>query len=430
MELQTDEKLIGTVARRLQWILVVMMFIAFMDRTNISFVASHMNRDIGLSTAHFGIGASLFFVGYLLFEVPSNLVMARVGARLWLARIMITWGIVSACSAFIAGPASFYGARFLLGVAEAGFIPGVMLYLSYWVPQRYLGKFTGWFLMIIPISASITALLTASLLGLDQLLGFAGWRWAFFLEGLPAILVGCFLLRYLADKPASAAWLTAPQRARLQELVDADQQERQAAPRAGLRLVVANPVVWTFGLAYFFLNLALGAQTWFPLAMHPFRMDRATETAFIAIPSALASIAMLLWAKRSDRRNERMWHMIVPCAVSALAWYAAARGVHGAVELAVSIAAAYGAMYAALVVFWTMPTRFLAPGERPAGLAIVTALGLPGSMVSLSLGGQLRDAYGSFAPCFLLAAAGMLLCGLVILALAALQARKGVRATA
>jgi ACS family tartrate transporter-like MFS transporter len=359
-----------------------------------------------------------------LFEVPSNLVMARVGARLWLARIMITWGIVSAASAFIAGPVSFYTARFLLGVAEAGFIPGVMLYLSYWSPQRYLGKFTGWFLMVIPISASLTALVTASLLNLDQILGFAGWRWAFFIEGLPAIVVGCFLLRYLADSPASATWLTDNQKNRLQALIAADQVEKHTASTGLLRQALTSPLVWVFGAAYFFLNFALGAQTWFPQAMQPFHLSRVTETALIAIPSAIASLAMVLWGRRSDRRNERNWHLIIPCVVSALGWYGAASSIGDATWLPVFMAVAYSAMYAALVVFWTMPTRFLSTSARPAGLAIITALGLPGSMLSLSLGGQLRDSYGSFAPCFLVASGGMLLCGVVIASLSFAAARK------
>ncbi|RYF35661.1 MAG: hypothetical protein EOO38_28775 [Cytophagaceae bacterium] len=171
-----------------------------------------------------------------------------------------------------------------------------------------------------------------------------------------------------------------------------------AHSRGMLRQALATPLVWVFGIAYFFLNFALGAQTWFPQAMHPFHLSKTAETGLIAIPSALASVAMLLWAKRSDRRNERTWHVVVPCAVSALAWYGAARVIADAVWLTALMSLAYCAMYAALVVFWTMPTRFLTATARPAGLAIITALGLPGSMLSLSLGGQLRDSYGSFAP--------------------------------
>jgi len=430
MDVQSDDELIGIVAKRLKWILVLMMFIAFMDRTNISFVANHMNQDIGLTTRQFGWGASLFFLGYLLFEVPSNLAMARVGARRWLARIMITWGIVSTGSAFVSGPVSFYVARFLLGVAEAGFIPGVMLYLSYWSPQRSLGKFTGWFMMVIPVSASLTALLTAALLSLDQVLGFAGWRWAFFVEGLPAIIVGALLLRYLADTPAEATWLTHAQKSRLQALIDGDQSPAHSHDRSMLRQALATPIVWVFGLAYFFLNFALGAQTWFPQAMHPFNVSKFAETGLIALPSALASVAMLLWAKRSDRRNERTWHVVLPCAASALAWYGAARVITDAAWLTVLMSIAYCAMYAALVVFWTMPTRLLPATARPAGLAIITALGLPGSMLSLSLGGQLRDSYGSFAPCFVIAAAGMLVCGLIVATMSSAQVRKSMRVAA
>lgn len=424
MDLQSEEKLMGVVAKRLQWILVVMMFIAFMDRTNISFVATAMNHDLGLSTRQFGFGASLFFLGYLLFEVPSNLVMARVGARRWLARIMITWGIVSAGSAFMTDAGTYYVARLLLGVAEAGFLPGVLLYLSYWCPQRYLGRFTGWFLLVIPISSSVTAIITASLLGLDQVLGLAGWRWAFFIEGIPAILVGFFLLRYLADRPASASWLSDVQKQQLQTLIAADQAGKQAATGGMLRSALASPLVWILGAAYFLLNVALGAQTWFPQAIHPFHLSRPVETALIAIPSALASLAIVLWSKRSDRRNERTWHVVVPCLVSALAWYGASFVIRDVAWLPVLICIAYGAMYAALVVFWTMPTRLLSPGLRPAGIAIISALGLPGSMLSLIFGGQLRDTYGSFAPSFLLAGGGMLLCAIAIATLSLRQVKK------
>ncbi|KWF60978.1 MFS transporter [Burkholderia pseudomultivorans] len=430
MQSESEEQLISTVAGKLRWILLTMMFVAFMDRTNISFVAAYMNKDIGLSASQFGIGASLFFVGYFLFEVPSNLIMVKVGARRWLARIMITWGLVSACSAFIAGPHTYYAGRFLLGVAEAGFIPGVMLYLSYWSPQRYLGKFTAWFLLIVPVSASITALITGVLLGLDQTLGLAGWRWAFLLEGIPAIFIGCLLLRYLAETPADARWLSNLQKTKLMALIAEGQREERGHPQGMMRDALRSPLVWVFGIAYFFLNIALGAQTWFPLAMHSFHLARSTEIIAIAVPSALASVTMMLWARRSDRRNERVWHVVVPSAVSAAAWFACARMVQDPIALLVLITVAYASMYAALVVFWTMPTRFLSPAARPAGLAIITALGLPGSMLSLSLGGHLRDTVGSFAPCFALAAGGQFLCGLIALALIFAPFNKSLRVIA
>jgi ACS family tartrate transporter-like MFS transporter len=283
--------------------------------------------------------------------------------------------------------------------------------------------------MVVPISASLTALITASLLQLHDTLGLAGWRWAFLIEGLPAVMIGCLMLRYLADTPASAPWLNDAQKQRLQILI-AEDQAPSHSPKGGLlREALSSRLVWVFGIAYFFLNIALGAQTWFPQAAHPFNLSRPVETALIALPSALASLVMVLWAKRSDRRNERTWHLILPAIVSALAWYGAAQAIHEPVLFIALMSIAYSAMYAALVVFWTMPTQFLSARARPAGLAIITALGLPGSMLSLALGGVLRESYGSFSPCFALASAGMLLCGMVIATLSSAHLRKSMRLT-
>ncbi|TWC76447.1 ACS family tartrate transporter-like MFS transporter [Rhizobium sp. SJZ105] len=402
------------VARRLLLLLMPAMLVAFMDRINISFAAPTMNPALGIDAAAFGLGAGIFFIGYLLFEVPSNLVLARVGARYWIARIMITWGIVAALMAFASGVTSFLTFRFLLGVAEAGFIPGVMLYASYWVSPRRLGSFNSWLLFMVPVAGFITALVSGLILKLDGVLGLAGWQWIFIVEGVPAVILGLIALSYLDDHPMKAAWLSEAEKAQVAGLTESRATPHRVAALRSLALSFGNSRVWVLAIAYFLLNLALGAQPWFPLLLSPFGLTPSQISWAIAIPNLLAAVTMVVWGKSSDRRGERLNHLFIAAVVSAAGWILCAIGTASAALTFTGIALALVGLFASLVVFWTIPTNVLSPDERPAGIGLVTCVGLFGSFLSPTLTGYLKNATGSFASGMYLAAAGILLMALLL----------------
>jgi MFS transporter, ACS family, tartrate transporter len=291
------------VLRKVAWRLVPFLglgyFFAFLDRVNVGFAALTMNADIGLSAAAYGFGAGIFFIGYVLFEVPSNVILARVGARIWIARIMISWGLLSAAMALVEGPTSFYVLRFLLGVAEAGFFPGIIYFLSCWFPSAYRARILGAFMVAIPLSGVLGAPLSTQLLGLAGF-GLAGWQWMFILEGLPAALLGLAVLKYLRDRPADAEWLEPHER----ELLDAElaREGPAAAHGPGVGRVLANPVVWLFGLAYFGIIVGFyGYNFWLPQMVKSLGALSNVEVGLLLmIPSALAGIVMVAWG--SQRR--------------------------------------------------------------------------------------------------------------------------------
>ena len=402
------------VARRLLWILMPAMLVAFMDRINISFAAPTMNPALGIDAATFGLGAGIFFLGYMLFEVPSNLVLAHVGARYWISRIMITWGLVAALMALATGVKSFLTMRFLLGVAEAGFIPGAMLYASYWVSAKRLGSFNGWLLFMVPIAGFTTALLSGAILKLDGVLGLAGWQWIFILQGLPAVVLGLIALMYLDDHPNRATWLSQAEKKQIETITAARPAGTHVPARTALMLAVRNPSIWVLAASYFLMNFALGAQPWFPLLLGQFKLS-ATQVSFaVAIPNLLAAFAMVFWGKRSDRTGERLNHLLVASIVSAVGWMLCGYG-SGSVGVALAgIALALVGLFASLVVFWTIPTSVMTAEARPAGIGLVTCVGLIGSFLSPTITGYLKDLSGSFAGGMYLAAAGILLAAVLV----------------
>ncbi|MBK1838831.1 MFS transporter [Azospirillum sp. YIM B02556] len=402
------------VARRLLWILMPGMLFAFMDRINISFAAPTMNPALGIDAATFGLGAGIFFLGYMLFEVPSNMVLARVGARYWISRIMISWGLVAALMAFATGTTSFLSLRFLLGVAEAGFIPGVMLYASYWVSAKRLGSFNSWLLLMVPVAGFTTALISGAILKLDGVLGFAGWQWIFILEGLPPVILGFIALGCLDDRPADARWLTESEKGRIEALTASRKEASHVPVKAALSLAVKNPLVWALALAYFLMNFALGAQPWFPLLLGQLKLS-STEIAFaVAIPNLLAAVAMVFWGKRSDRRGERLNHLLIAATVSALGWVLCGYGSASAGVMLAGIALALVGLFASLVVFWTIPINVMTVEARPAGIGLVTCVGLLGSFLSPTITGYLKDLSGNFTAGMYLAAAGILLSAILV----------------
>ena len=300
--------------------LMVCYFIAYVDRVNAGFAALQMNKDMGLSQAAFGLGGGLFYIAYILCEVPSNLAMEKVGARVWIARIMITWGMVGILSALVVGPNSFYLVRMLLGAAEAGFFPGVILFLTYWFPAEYRGRIVAVFMVAIPISSFLGSPISAALLPMDGLLGFQGWQWMFVVEAIPAVILGVVCYFALPNNPVDARWLAPEAR----EWLDARlQSERSMAKKVGhmsLWQVVTNKYVLILGLIYAGSSATSNALSlWQPQIVKSFGMSNM-ETGFVnAIPFGIASVAMIVWGRYSDRSNAHAQNTAIPLALCATA---------------------------------------------------------------------------------------------------------------
>jgi MFS transporter, ACS family, tartrate transporter len=404
MDKTLEQTTMRKVALRLVPFLCVLYTIAFIDRINVGFAALSMSADLGLSPSAFGLGAGLFFIGYFLFEVPSNLILERVGARRWIARVMITWGILSTCFAFVAGQDSFYVLRFLLGVAEAGFFPGVILYLTYWFPKRYRGRVTAGFMTAIPIASFIAAPLSGFLL---QLTGFGlkNWQWMFILEGIPSVLLGIVVLRYLTDRPSQAAWLTAEQRT---WLVNEMETEREAAAQAtgggghdhGLSEVLRSLLSWNvlrLALIYFGLTTGLyGIELWLPQIVKSFGLSNVEVGLVAAIPYAAAIGTMMLWASYSDRSGDRLNHVALACGMGCLGMGVAAAVAGHPVWTMVSLSVAIAGVMAARPPFWTLPTEFLSGRKAAAGIAAINSIGNLGGFAGPTLIGYAREMTGSF----------------------------------
>ena len=408
--------------RKVAWRLIPFMgllyFLAFVDRVNIGFAALTMNADLGLSASMFGFASGIFFIGYVLFEVPSNIVMEKVGARLWIARIMITWGLISTSTAFVSTPTSLYVLRFLLGVAEAGFFPGMILYLTYWFPAASRARIVSAFMVALPISTVIGSPVSTAMLSLDAY-GLHGWQWMFLIEGIPAVLCGVAVLAVLRDGPAKAAWLADDERNWLQGQLAVERAALGTAAHsslAGLR----EPRVWFLGLVYFGMLVGTyGVGFWLPQIVKGlgnlsyFEVGLAT-----ALPYAVAALTMYLWGSHSDRSGERTWHVALPTFVGALGLaFSAYWGNTPALALAALCVCVMG-LYSALPVFWTMPTSMLAGSAAAAGIALVNSIGNTGGFLGPTLVGFVTDATGSYAAALCTLAGFVVASGILVLAIA------------
>ena len=311
---------IRAISWRLIPFLVLAYFFSYLDRVNLGFAALTMNADLKFTPLIFAWGAGIFFIGYFIFEVPSNLALEKFGASRWIARIMVTWGIISAAMAMVSGELSFYVLRFLLGVAEAGFFPGIILYLTYWYPAEYRARFLAAFAIAVPVSTVIGAPISGLLLGLDGMMGLKGWQWLFIIEGIPSVLLGIVTWFYLTDRPEKADWLTAEQKAWLAAKLQAEIATKQAAKHLTLGEALSSPKVITLSLIYFgFVGALYGMQFWLPQIVKAFGLTNA-QTGFVtAIPYLFGTIAMILWARHSDATRERVAHVGGPLLLTAAA---------------------------------------------------------------------------------------------------------------
>lgn len=402
------------IRNRLIPFLGLLYFAAFLDRVNVGFAAAQMNRDLGFSPYVYGLGAGMFFIGYALFEVPSNLILHKVGGRRWLARIMLTWGLVAAAMVLVKGAAGFYGLRFLLGVAEAGFFPGVVYYLTYWVPAAGRARLIGLFMTAIPISTALGGPLSAAVLRLDGLLGLAGWQWLFLTETLPSLVLGMVTLIYLPDTPAAARWLTAGEKTWLSAKLESENLRRSPLHGAGILKALLNSRVLALSLCYFGVEIGLyGVILWIPQIFVHAGIAPGHVGAAVAIPYAIAAIAMVWWSRRSDRRRERVRHIVIASLVAAggLAASAVLSGSPLLSVAAISLAAA--GTLAILPIFWTLPSALLSGAAAAGAIALINSLGNIGGFAGPFLIGWIKDTTGSFTLGLLAAAGGVLMTGLI-----------------
>jgi MFS family permease len=388
---------IRRVTLRLVPFLMVCYFVSFVDRVNLGFAALQMVRDLRLSSTVFGLGGGIFFLSYFLFEVPSNLVLARVGARLWIARIMITWGVLAAAMALITGPQSLYAMRFLLGAAEAGFFPGVMLYLTYWFPPKYRARIIALFTVAIPVSGFLGSPISAALLGLDGWLGIRGWQWMFIIEGIPAVLLGLLCLMVLTDRPAQARWLPADEQEWLQQHLDGDGHVRSPRVQGSLW-----QVLWSRDVLILSLVLAgstavsSGLQLWQPQIIQSYGLTNMQTGLLSSIPFALAAVVMILWGRRSDLTGERIWHSALPLILTA-ASLAGALVFDSLAAIVIILCLAAIGIYAGKGPVWAVSTEWLSASTAPAGLAQINAISNLAGFGTTYAMGAIKDATGRFS---------------------------------
>ncbi len=412
---QARQSAIAKATRRLIPFLCLCYAVNFLDRVNVGFAALAMNEDLGFTPSMFGAGAGIFFVGYILFEIPSNLALQRFGARIWIARIMISWGLIAAAMALVNSETSFYAMRFLLGVAEAGFFPGIILYLTYWFPARERARIVSLFMAAVPLATVVGGPVSGALLELHGLGGLKGWQWLFIVEGLPAVLLGVIALKFLTDRPEDADWLTKSERKALASTLAAEAKATRKIGYAGLGQALTRPRVLVLGLLYFCLVVGLyGIGFWMPQVIQTFGLAPLKIGFLTAIPYFFAAIAMVIWGWHSDRTGERIWHVALPLflAGAAFAWSAYT----GSLSLTmVALTLATLGIYAAIGTFWSLPTAILTGTGAAAGLALVNSMGNLGGLAGPSIVGVIKQATGSFTAALLFLAGALLLAALIAL---------------
>jgi len=380
-------------AWRMLPILTLGFIFNYIDRTTVGFAGLTMNHDIGLTATQFGWGAGILFIGYCAFEVPSNLALHRFGARRWLARIMITWGLASALTAFVVGPNSFYAARLLLGIAEAGFFPGAAYLLSAWFPAQYRTRALAILAVAVPLSSVIGGPFSVLLLALNGILGLKGWQWMFLVQGLPACILGVLALRLLQDSPANAHWLTPAERDALASML---RDEHRARPASSLLAAFTDVrVLMLAAIQFGFVVGSYGVGIWLPLILKAQGLKTLAVGFTATIPYGCAAIGMLLWARQVDRTGRRIENLAAACLLAA-AGLAASVLASTFVPSLIGLTFALIGVTAARAIFWTIPARFLTGVAAAGGLAFINSVGALGGFVGPSMMGWLKDATGSF----------------------------------
>jgi ACS family tartrate transporter-like MFS transporter len=394
------------IAWRILPFLMFCYFVSFLDRVNVGFAALQMVKGLHMSPRVFGFGGGIFFVSYFLFEVPSNLLLEKIGARLWIARIMFTWGFLAAGTAFVVGPNSFYTMRLLLGAAEAGFFPGVILYITYWFPSEYRARIVGMFTVAIPVSSFLGSPISAALLGVDGWLGLRGWQWMFIMEGAPAVLLGLFCLFVLSDKPSGAPWLDSDQKAWLNGRLQSESGRSKRVGQISLWRVLWNKHVLVLSVTLAGSTaVSSGLQIWQPQIIKSYGLTNMQTGLLNSIPFALASVIMVLWGRRSDRTGERVWHTALPLVVTAVS-LASALLFNSLPAIIVILCLAVIGIYAGKGPVWALSAEWLSVGTAAAGLAQMNAISNLAGFGTTYVVGYIKQATGSY-PLAILPLAGL-----------------------
>jgi len=415
METDLEKRTLRKITRRLIPFCMVLFILNYIDRVNIGFAALQMNRELGFSPTVYGLGAGIFFIGYFFFEIPSNLILEKIGARLWIARIAITWGIISTAMAWVYNETSFYVMRFLLGIAEAGLLPGLLLYFSYWFPARQRARALALFMTATAISNIIGAPLSTSLLGLDGLFGLRGWQLMFVIEGVPSIIMGVVVLRYLTDRPAQANWLTDDEKAWLNHILTAERAAKEeTSGRMTLKLGLISPRVLLIALLCFFLVSGnFGVVFWLPQIIKGFGGLTNMQVGLLAtVPYILAAFAMVWWGHHSDRTGDRKWHLAIAALIGAAGLAGSALLTSSPASFAALCIAAIG-IWSMFGVFWALPTDLLSGIAAAGGFALINSIGNLGGFAGPFLVGFVRERSGNFSASLLVLAVFVLVSALL-----------------
>jgi len=409
-----SERMLAKAYRRILPFIFACYVVSYLDRTNVGFAALTMNHELGLTAQEFGLGAGLFFIGYFLFEIPSNLIMQKVGARVWIARIMITWGLISMATAFVTGPKSFAAARFLLGLAEAGFTPGIYLYFTHWFPGKWRAKITAAFLVGIPVANMIGSPISGALLQLGGLHGLRSWQWLLLAEGLPAILLGIVCLFVLADRPEKARWLSEEDKQFLAQRLALEQQGIARKHGAKLRDAMTNWRVFVLAFVNFCgIVGSIGVGLWMPQIIKQFGVSHAVVGWLAAIPYALGAVLMLVWARAANRASNR-----VPYVAGALLVAAASLAVSTMLDVPtlklLALCLTVSGILAFQATYWAIPSGFLTGRAAAGGLALIVSVGNLGGFVGPSMIGGIKAFSGGFTAPLLAVACVMLVGALTI----------------
>lgn len=410
----TEQKVISKLFRRLIVFLFVLFIFSFLDRINIGFAGLTMGKDLGLTSTMFGLAAALFYLTYVLFGIPSNMMLGIVGARRWIAAIMVLWGIASTCTLFATGPTSLYILRMIVGITEAGFLPGILVYLTHWFPAWYRARANALFMIAMPVTMMLGSLISGYVLALDGLFNLRGWQWLFLLEGAPSVLLGVMVWFFLDDAPEKARWLTDEEKTALNAMLERDRQQTPLHNGQGSQPLwrqVLTPVVLLYTFAYFCLTNTLSAiNIWTPQILQSFHQHSSNIVIgmLAAIPQLCTIFAMIIWSRRSDRRQERKYHTLLPFLFAAAGWLLASATAHPLLQLGGIVMASMGS-FSAMAIFWTTPDRAIGLRARALAIAVINAVGNIGSACSPLFIGILRDMTGSFSSGLWLVAALLVL---------------------
>ncbi|OWT67306.1 MULTISPECIES: MFS transporter [unclassified Achromobacter] len=412
-----SEQVIRKVFLRIMPYIILLYILCFINRVNVSFASLTMSEDLGFSASVYGFGAGIFFIGFFIFELPSNLLLQKFGARINIARIQLAWGLLSAGMAFVSSDTGFYWMRFLLGFAEAGFFPGIILYMTYWFPRAYRARVIGSFLLGIPLANIIGSPLSGLVLSMNGVLGMKGWQWLFLMEGLPTVILAFVTFRFLPDRPEKCTFLSESERVALSAKIAEENSQLKQARHFSLWEGISNWRVLALTTVYFGITMGLyGVAFWLPQIMKSFGFSNMAIGFLNAVPYVVATVGMLIWVRVSDRSNERIWSSALACFLT-FAGLSLSTQTSSPVLALVAMAMAVTGILSSMALFWTISTAFLSGTAAAGAIAVISSLANLSGFVGPYMMGWLKDLTGSFSGGLLGLALFPLIAGLVVLAI-------------